>query len=85
MTENSNAEVEPLPWGTRLADFDIDPLLPSEAVCAAEGIKARETLSRRVSRGEYPPPDRKMNGRNYWFLSTVRQAQAARNSKRDVK
>lgn len=59
-----------------LANVGIEPLLPSKAVCAAEGNIARETLSRRVSRGEYPKPDRVLNGRNYWFASTVRRAQA---------
>lgn len=59
-----------------LANAGIEPLLPSSVVCVAEGNIARETLSRRVSRGEYPKPDRVLNGRNYWFASTVRRAQA---------
>ena len=59
-----------------LANVGIEPLLPSSVVCVAEGNIARETLSRRVSRGEYPKPDRVLNGRNYWFASTVRRAQA---------
>ena len=59
-----------------LTSVGIEPLLPSNVVCAAEGNIARETLSRRVSRGEYPKPDRILNGRNYWYASTVRRAQA---------
>ncbi len=53
-----------------LAALGLDPLLDSATVCAAEGISARETLSRRVSRGDFPPPDRIISGRNFWYRST---------------
>ncbi|MPY75294.1 MAG: hypothetical protein GEU87_13640 [Alphaproteobacteria bacterium] len=58
-----------------LEQLGIDPLLPGSTVCAAMGIKARETLSRRVSRGEFPKPDKQINGKNFWFRSTVLREQ----------
>ena len=57
-----------------LADAGLEPMLGSAAVCKAEGDIARETLSRRVSRGEFPRPDRVIGNRNFWFASTVRRA-----------
>lgn len=63
---------------TDLSRLGIDPLLDSKTICAAEGIRARETLSRRVSRGEFPKPDRIIGGRNFWLRSrylTWREAQ----------
>lgn len=53
-----------------LAEMGIDPLLDSATICAAEGGCARETLSRRISRGDFPRPDRVIGNRNYWFRST---------------
>lgn len=54
----------------------IDPLLDGRTVRAATGNPCRETHSRRVSRGEFPPPDRRIGGRNFWFRSTVQKALA---------
>lgn len=54
----------------QLDEHGIDPLLDSAMVCAAEGDCARETLSRRISRGEFPKPDRVISGRNFWYRST---------------
>ena len=58
-----------------LENLGIDPLLNSATVCAAFGGIARETLSRRVSDGSAPQPDKKINGKNYWFRSTILRAQ----------
>jgi hypothetical protein len=56
-----------------LAQAGLEPLLGSAAVCAASGGICRETLSRRVSRGDFPAPDQIVCGRNYWFASTIRR------------
>lgn len=61
----TTAKVQKSPADT-LISVGIEPLLDSATVCTAEGV-VRETLSRRVSRGEYPPPDQIINGRNYWY------------------
>jgi predicted DNA-binding transcriptional regulator AlpA len=58
----------------KLNEASIDPLLPSATVCAAKGGIARETLSRWVAAGRFPKPDKIVNKRNYWFASTVRNA-----------
>lgn len=48
-----------------------DRLINSAAVCEKVGGIRRETLSRGVAKGTYPQPDRIINSRNYWFLSTI--------------
>lgn len=74
-SRKTNAELNRARY-TTLANMGVDTLLTTRDVCAAEGV-TRETLSRRVSRGEFTKPDRVMNGRNYWYLSTLKKAQAA--------
>jgi hypothetical protein len=64
-----------------LEQHGIEPLLGSRAFRVALGNIARETLSRRISRGEVPTPDAVIAGKNYWYPSTIRRAQAdARDS-----
>jgi len=61
-----------------LADREtgFDRLMTSAEICSINGNIHAETLRRRVKAGLYPPPDRVINKRNYWFESTARRALA---------
>ena len=63
-----------------LEALGIDPLVSGRDFRAALGDPARETFSRKVSRGEVPLPDVVENGRNYWFASTVRKLLAEKKA-----
>jgi hypothetical protein len=51
----------------------IKRLLPAREVCERYGLKASRSLRRWVVAGIFPPPDRVVRGRNYWWLSTLDQ------------
>jgi predicted DNA-binding transcriptional regulator AlpA len=55
----------------------IDPLLDSAAVCVESGGKSKMTLWRwqRDEKVNFPLPDAVINGRNYWYRSTIRRWQ----------
>ena len=61
-----------------LADREtgFDRLMPSAEICSINGNIHAVTLRRRIKAGLYPPPDRVINKRNYWFESTARRALA---------
>lgn len=71
-TPDTLAQTRKTPHDT-LANVGLEPLLSSSVVCVALGNIARETLSRRVSRGEFPKPDSVIANRNYWYPSTLRR------------
>lgn len=52
-------------------DAAIDPLVDSTEARKAAGGKRRETLSRWITSGVFPRPDRIINGRNFWRRSTL--------------
>jgi hypothetical protein len=49
----------------------IKRLIPTRGVCERYGQKAARTIRRWVVAGAFPPPDRVINGRNYWWESTL--------------
>jgi hypothetical protein len=49
----------------------IKRLIPTRDVAERYGQKAGRTIRRWVVAGSFPPPDRVINGRNYWFGSTL--------------
>jgi hypothetical protein len=48
-------------------------LLPTRGVCERYGQKAGRTIRRWVVAGQFPKPDKIINGRNYWWLQTLEQ------------
>jgi hypothetical protein len=50
----------------------IDPLCDSAYARKIAGNKRRETLSRWVASGIFLKADRVINGRNFWYQSTLR-------------
>jgi hypothetical protein len=46
-------------------------LIPTRAVCERYGQKAGRTIRRWVLAGVFPPPDRVINNRNYWWEETL--------------
>lgn len=55
---------------SRIVEAGTNRLINSAGICHLNGNIRRETLSRWVTNGTYPSPDRVINGRNYWFEST---------------
>jgi len=53
---------------------DSDPLMPGKEIrnCLSNPPIHRNTFDRWVSTGVFPPPDRIINGRNYWHRSTAK-------------
>jgi hypothetical protein len=48
-------------------------VLPARAVATRYGIHLR-SIARWVARGIIPPPDRLINGRRYWLVESLDQA-----------
>ena len=46
-------------------------LVPSRSVCDRYGLKAIRSLRRWILAGTFPPPDKIINKRNYWWLETL--------------
>lgn len=71
-----------------MADYSgSDPLLDSNGVATEAGGKSKMTIWRwqRDPNVGFPMPDVVINGRNYWYRSTIRRwqsAMAAKPSKR---
>jgi len=51
----------------------IKRLLPAREVCERYGLKAPRSLRRWIVSGIFPPADRVINGRNYWWEETLTQ------------
>ena len=54
-------------------DMGFDRLVGTDTICRLYDNIHKETLYRRVRRGEFPAPDRVLGGRYLWFESTVRR------------
>jgi predicted DNA-binding transcriptional regulator AlpA len=52
-------------------------LVQSKVVRRRAGNISDVTLWRWVKRGTFPPPDKIINGRNYWWNSTINDWEAA--------
>jgi hypothetical protein len=53
------------------SSIPIKRLIPTRGVCERYGQKAARTIRRWVVAGVFPPPDRTINGRNYWWEETL--------------
>jgi hypothetical protein len=52
-------------------------LIPSRAVAERYSVHLR-SIARWMARGVIPPPDQVINGRHYWFLETLEEADRQR-------
>jgi len=52
-------------------------LIPSRAVAERYGVHLR-SVARWMARGVIPPPDQTINGRHYWYLETLEEADRQR-------
>ena len=51
----------------------IKRLIPTRGVCERYGQRAARTIKRWVVAGAFPPPDRTINGRHFWWEETLIQ------------